>query len=305
MSEVKVTADTVDFPVQRAGKPTKTWYKIFGDIKSTSHRPLVALHGGPGFPHNYLLPLVDLTEKHGIPVILYDQLGNGNSTHLPEKMGDTSFWTEQLFLDELDNLLTHLGIDGDYDLLGHSWGGMLAARHATKQPKGLNKLILADSPADMKQWMKNTGELRRQLPQDIQDTLTKHERANTTASKEYQDGIEVFNSQFVCRLNPKPADYVASYDWLIQDPSVFVTTNGPSVFHIIGGLKDWSILADIGKIDVPTLLLNGQFEDKVMAPWFKGIKQVKWVTFANSSHIPHHEERDQYIEVVQLFISGK
>ena len=76
--------------------------------------------GGPGVNHSYLLILSDLTKAHGIPLVLYDQLGNGLSTHLPEKMGDVGFWTEGLFLDELDNLLKHLGIQDDYDLLGHS-----------------------------------------------------------------------------------------------------------------------------------------------------------------------------------------
>jgi pimeloyl-ACP methyl ester carboxylesterase len=55
---------------------------------------------------------------HGIPVIMYDQLGCGNSTHLQEKNGDGTFWTISLFLSELDNLLRHLGIQDEYYLLG-------------------------------------------------------------------------------------------------------------------------------------------------------------------------------------------
>jgi len=49
----------------------------------------------------------------------YDQVGGGRSTLLPEKGAD--FWTVQLFLDELDNLLEVLGIAGRYNLLGQSW----------------------------------------------------------------------------------------------------------------------------------------------------------------------------------------
>jgi proline-specific peptidase len=114
------------------------WYTIFGDLKS-SVRPLICLHGGPGAPHNYLLPIRNLVTTHKIPVIMYDQLGCGNSTHLPEKNGDGKFWTVDLFLSELDNLLSHLGIQDDYDLLGQSWGGMLGASHVIRQPKGLKK----------------------------------------------------------------------------------------------------------------------------------------------------------------------
>jgi pimeloyl-ACP methyl ester carboxylesterase len=51
----------------------------------------VALHGGPSVNHTYLLVLSDLTRAHGIPLIVYDQIGTGNSAHLPEKIGDTAF----------------------------------------------------------------------------------------------------------------------------------------------------------------------------------------------------------------------
>lgn len=81
---------------------------------------------------------------------MYDQLGCGRSTHLPEKKGDESFWTIKLFLLELDNLLSHLGIQDDYDLLGQSWGGDLAADYAILQPKGSKRLVLASAPASSK-----------------------------------------------------------------------------------------------------------------------------------------------------------
>lgn len=78
---------------------------------------------------------------------MYDQVGCGRSTHLPEKGGDENFWTVKLFLQELENLLSHLGIQDSYDLYGHSWGGNLGSEHAVLRPKGLNKLIIANSPA--------------------------------------------------------------------------------------------------------------------------------------------------------------
>jgi hypothetical protein len=36
-----------DFEVPAAGKPCKTWYKVFGDLKS-GKRPLIVVHGSPG-----------------------------------------------------------------------------------------------------------------------------------------------------------------------------------------------------------------------------------------------------------------
>ena len=89
-----------------------------------------------------------MTANTSTPVIVYDQLGCGKSTHLPSQPEPKKFWTPKLFLDELDNLVEKLGIE-KYDVLGQSWGGMLGAMHAINRPKGLRKLIIADSPASM------------------------------------------------------------------------------------------------------------------------------------------------------------
>ena len=59
---------------------------------------------------------------------------------------DPAFWTVDLVLAELDALLAHLGIAGSYHLLGQSWGGMLGAEHAVRQPAGLRSLTIANSP---------------------------------------------------------------------------------------------------------------------------------------------------------------
>ena len=67
-------------------------------------------------------------------VIHYDQIGCGDSTHLPDAPAD--FWTPELFVDEFHTVRSALGID-EYHLLGQSWGGMLGAEIAVRQPSGL------------------------------------------------------------------------------------------------------------------------------------------------------------------------
>ncbi|KAJ6564480.1 proline iminopeptidase [Mycena capillaripes] len=276
-TSLKITEGEIDFVIPTAGKPCKTWYKIIGDLHGpTSRRPLVVLHGGPGVNHGYLLILSDLTEAHSIPVIVYDQIGNGNSTHLPEKMGDISFWTEQLFLDELTNLLTHLGVQ-EYDILGHSWGGIFGSRHAATQPAGLKHLILASTPASMELWV----ESQNALP------------------------VAVFYSRHLCTINPMPEPVAEGFGWVQKDPTVYLTINGPSEFYITGPLKKWTMIQDAHKIIIPTLLVNGRYDeaqDPVVAPFFHEIPHVKWVTFADSSHMVHFEERERYMEVVGNFL---
>jgi L-proline amide hydrolase len=218
MSTPKVVDDEAAFDVSSAGKPCKTWYKVVGDLANRTHRPLVVLHGGPGLSHDYLIVLSALAATHSIPVIFYDQIGNGLSTHLPEKNGDNTFWGDKLWLDELDNLLVHLDIQDDYAIIGHSWGGMLAARHAALQPMGLKQLIISDSPADMYDWMGALNGLRTKLPQDVQDKITKHEDARTWENKEYQDNVQIFFQEFMCRTSPDIL--IKSFDWLEKDPTV-------------------------------------------------------------------------------------
>ncbi|KAF7337587.1 Proline iminopeptidase [Mycena sanguinolenta] len=309
MSALKVIEGEVDYIVPAAGKPCKTWYKAIGDFHaSNSRRPLVALHGGPGVNHSYLLILSDLTEAHSIPLIVYDQIGNGNSTHLPEKMGDISFWTDQLFLDELTNLLTRLGVK-EYDLLGHSWGGMLASRHAAKQSAGMKHLVLASAPASVKLWAKYQNMLRAELPPDVQAVLDEHEKNGTMDSAEYQVAIGVFHSRYLCKVDPLPKPVAEGFEWMQKDPTVFLTMNGPNEFDTTGSLKEWTMIPDAHKINVPTLLTNGRYDeaqDPTVAPFFHEIPHVKWAHFAESSHMSHFEERERFMEIVGNFlVSGQ
>ncbi|KAF8449102.1 proline-specific peptidase [Boletus edulis BED1] len=292
------------FDVPAAGKPCKTWYKVSGDLKS-GIRPLVVLHGGPGCAHEYLEIVAQLTTLYAIPVVLYDQIGNGRSTHLPEKNGDTDFWTVSLFVDELHNLLDHLGIHDDFNLLGQSWGGMLGAVFATQRPKGLHKLVIADSPASMKLWMEAAALLRRQLPQGVQDMLNKHEAEETTTHEDYLKATQVFYEHFLCRVKPMPEALKVAMEWTEKDPTVYMTMNGPNEFHIVGSLKTWSIIDDLYKINVPTLLLNGRYDeahDLTVEPYFQHIPKVKWIQFAHSAHVPQLEETERFMEVVGNFL---
>ncbi len=134
----------------------ETWYRITGDL-SRGVTPLVVAHGGPGATHEYLLSLTAMARDR--PVIHYDQLGCGNSTHLQD--ADPSYWTVDLFLAELDNLLEELGIADGYHLLGQSWGGMLSAEHAVRRPAGLKRLVISNSPASMPLWLEAAASLRR------------------------------------------------------------------------------------------------------------------------------------------------
>jgi len=223
-------------------------------------------------------------------------------------MGDGTFWNDDLFLNELDQVLAHFGIQDDYDVLGQSWGGMLGARHAARQPPGLKHLILANSPASMALWITATNQLRATLPQEIQDTLSKHETNGTTHEKEYDDAVHAFYARHLCRMQPMPALVAKSFGCIAEDPTVYHTMNGPSEMHIVGTMKDWTVIDELHRIKASTLLLNGRYDeaqDIVVQPFFDLIPRVKWYQFSESSHMPHHEEPEKYLQVVGHFLTAK
>jgi L-proline amide hydrolase len=277
----------------------ETWYRVTGDLRpgeTAAPAPLVVLHGGPGGTHDYLLSLADLAGDRA--VVHYDQVGNGRSTHYPDRGAD--FWTVELFVRELHNLVDALGIAGRHHVLGQSWGGFLAEEYALTQPSGLRSLVLADTAASWADFATEAGKLREQLPDDVKATLAKHEAAGTYDDPEYMEACLVFYDRHVCRI-PWPPDVAKTFEYLAQDPTVYRTMNGPSEFHIIGSCKDWQVKDRLHEIGVPTLLVSGRHDEATPAlqrVLLDGIAGSEWVCFEESSHTPHYEERERYMQVV-------
>jgi proline-specific peptidase len=276
-----------------------TWYRIVGERDEPGMYPVLCLHGGPGCPHDYLEPLEALAAT-GRRMIFYDQLGVGNSDH-PD---DPSMWTVDLFLEELEIIRKALQLE-HLHILGQSWGGMLAMEYSLKQPPGLVSLILADSPASMPQWIAETNRLRNDLPPEVQETLQVHEKAGTTDDPAYQEAMFVFYRRHVCRLDPFPECMNRAFEKMMQSPQVYMTMVGPSEFFITGSLKDWDIVNRLGEIRVPSLVLGGRFDEAtptITKTVHQGIPGSEWVIFEESSHSPHIEESERYMQVLANFL---
>ena len=200
-------------------KPLQTYYRVFGDLKSTV-TPLVVLHGGPGFPHNYLLNISTLTQMYSIPVIFYDQIGSGLSTRLPETASTPSLWDEEIFFEQLRQLLAFLKIEHNYDLLGSSWGGMLGSAFASTNPPGLRKLILSNSAASKALSIANRWKFRKQLPQEMQDILDHADETGDWNSKEVGSVMQEFTIRHVCKITPLPEDVNVSERLYGEDTTV-------------------------------------------------------------------------------------
>jgi len=263
------------------------------------------LHGGPGAAHNYTISIGEMIAATGRPAILYDQIGCGLSSHMPD--APVEFWTPELFMEELTLLTEHLGISKSFAIIGQSWGGMLGMQYATTPRPGLKALIVADSPASMKIWSSEAEKLRALLPADVEAALKAAEAANDYTSESFQAAMNVYYERHVCRI-PFPQNVLDSFAQIEEDPTVYHTMNGPSEFLCIGTLKNWDIHDDLHKISVPTLLLNGAYDEAtpgMVQEIHRRIPDVVWEMFPNSAHMPHVEEPERFSRVVNGFLDSK
>ena len=220
---IAVTQGTAPFMVPGLSEPAETWYEVHGDLASDK-TPLVILHGGPGGCHDYLKPLTDLD----IPLVFYDQIGCGKSTHLQDKDGDEDFWTVDLFKNELDNLLCHLGLDKrPIDLYGHSWGGQLAAEWAASKScksNSLRRLVISNSLASMDAWLEGVNALVAELPEDARKAVAEADASGDYTTPEFAAAMDVFYQRHFSLSRPWPPPEVQSaFDCLSGDPTVYGT----------------------------------------------------------------------------------
>jgi L-proline amide hydrolase len=270
----------------------ETWYRIVGELDvAAAQTPVIVCHGGPGAAHDYTEPIADLS-RFGRACVLYDQLGCGRSEHLRDAPAE--FWTPQLFKDELVALARHLGIADRYAVVGQSWGGMLAMEHALDHPAGLRALVGAGSPQPP----------RAGCSPDVQATLTRHEAAGTTDDPAYEAAVMVFYERHLCRV-PFPDCVQRTFAQLAEDPTVYHTMNGPSEFHVVGSLKTWDITDRLHEITTPTLLVSGRHDEAtplIVGQIHERIAGSEWALFEESSHMPHVEETDAFLERVEAFL---
>jgi L-proline amide hydrolase len=140
----------------------------------------------------------------------------------------------------------------------------------------------------------------------VEATLRRHEEAGTTDDPAYVEACLVFYRRHLCRLDEWPPEVTAAFEWIEQDPTVYHTMNGPSEFHVIGSIRDWQSLDRLHELDVPTLLVSGRFDEATPAlqeELLQGIRGAEWVVFEDSSHTPHVEERERYMQVVGEWLS--
>jgi proline-specific peptidase len=271
----------------------RTWYRIVGDLDSAT--PLLALHGGPGSTHNYFGPLERLAAER--PVVLYDQIGCGNS----DRPTDID-WTVDVFREEVAAVCDQLQLDRIH-LLGTSWGGMLAQEHFFSGAHGIVSLVLSSTLANLALWNEEQLKLKAQLPREVIEVLDRHGQAGTYDDPEYEEAMQVyFDRHFYRGPRPRPElDAMAAG----RAMDVYRAMQGPNEWTTSGALKGWDTRAHLHEIDVPTLVIRGRYDmctEPIAAELVNGIKGAREVVLEHSSHTPVLEETDTYLQFISDFM---
>jgi proline iminopeptidase len=277
-------------------KGGRIWYKRIG-IDKKNLPPLVVLHGGPGYPHDYLEPLTDLSNER--EVIFYDQLGCGNS----DRPAERSLWTVERFVDELKLLTKALHLRR-YHLLGHSWGPALAVSFALTRPAGLSSMILSDPYLSSQVWQKDADRLVLELPKKMQKAIQLYEKKGTNVG-EYKEASSEFYNRFVNRMDSLPEPF--KWARIKMNADIYNYMWGPKEYLVTGTLKKFDLTKKLGKVKVPVLLLSGRYDEatpEATRHFTSLFPKAQMKIFEQSAHFPFWNERDDYIKTVSRFLRG-
>ena len=294
-TEAGVQVIPIETPV---GKFT-VWTKKVGENPTIK---VLLLHGGPGGNHLAFKPFEQNFGKEGFEFYYYDQLGSYKS----DKPTDSSLWTIDRFVEEVEQVRKALGLQKDnFYLLGHSWGGILALEYALKYQDNMKGLIISNmmsSCPDYGAYAQNV--LAKQMDPVVLDSIRAIEARHDFANPRYMELlVPNFYAKHVCRIQPFPAAIDSSFAHMNGD--VYTIMQGPSEFGISGRLANWDRKADLKKIKVPTLTIGGTHD--TMDP-----EHMKWMSTQvqngtslicpNGSHCSMWDDSTNYFTGLVSFI---
>ncbi len=106
---------------------------------------IVMLHGNPSWSFYWRHLIAGLSDRHRC--IVPDHVGMGLSDK-PDDAASASpryDYTLQSRIDDLDALLTHLGIIGPVTLAVHDWGGIIGFGWALRDPARVRRLVITNT----------------------------------------------------------------------------------------------------------------------------------------------------------------
>ena len=279
----------------------QTYYRVVGEATGNK-KPLVLLHGGPGSTHNYFEVLDRLAEEDGRQLIMYDQIGCGNS-YLD---GHPELWTAETWVNELIALRKHLGLD-EIHLLGQSWGGMQTLEYVCNyKPEGIKSIILSSTLPASFMWGIEAHRMIKELPQEMQDAIDKATSTGDYSSPEYQAAeAEYMLRHCSGELTEDSPECLTRK--VKKGGEAYVVGWGPNEFTPQGTLKTYDVREQLKDIEAPALVISGG--NDLCTPYiakymFDRIPNSRWELFRTSRHMCFVEENEKYVELLKEWLNA-
>jgi len=280
-----------------------TYYRLVIPTTPVADRhPLVLLHGGPGSTHNYFELLDDLADLDGRTLVMYDQLGCGESY----VEGHEELWTYDTWNRELACLREHLSLDQCH-LLGQSWGGMLAIEYLVDmQPAGVQSLVLSSSLSSCTLWSAEQHRRLRHFSPEDQEIVRQAEKNGNYDSPAFRDVERRFMERYCagpisldspeCLRRPKRTGR-ASY----------LAMQGDNELTPTGQFRDWDYTERLACIVQPTLIISGT--DDLCSPLVAKtmadrIPHARWELMADCRHMCFADDTPHYLELLKSWLDA-
>lgn len=279
----------------------QVWTQRLGDNPRIR---LLLLHGGPGATHEYFEALAQQLAASGIEVVLYDQLGS----HHSDQPDEAALWEIPRFVDEVEQVRQALGLDaGNFFLLGHSWGGILALEYALAHPQALKGLVISNMVSSIPAY-------NRYAQQVLMPGMAPAVLAEIQALEAAQD---YDNPRYMALLIPHHYEHHvlrlphAQWPDAVQrafahlNPKVYVPMQGPSELGASGKLAQWERTADLPRISVPTLTIGAAhdtMDPAHMQAMAQAMPQGRYLHCPQGSHMAMIDDGAVYVQGLLDFL---
>ncbi|MCF0203385.1 MAG: proline iminopeptidase-family hydrolase [Bacteroidaceae bacterium] len=273
----------------------KTYYRIVGERKNNGKAPLICLHGGPGSTHNYYEVLDNVADDDDRMIVMYDQIGCGNS-YLD---GHKELWNQKVWLDELVALREYLGLD-ECHIIGQSWGGMMQIAYAIDyKPKGVKSFIISSGHPSSSLWEREGLRRIKMMPQDMQDAISKALETGVFEGEDYDRAVSEYMARYCDYWQPADTLPECCTREKRKGTEAYVEGWGPNEFAPTGTLRDFEYIDRLHEVEIPSLICSGISDlcsplvAKTMAD---GIPDSEWILWERARHTCFVDRHDDYCE---------
>ena len=296
-----LAAGTVDHP---AGAHVEVRGARLWVEREGKGEPLVLVAGGPGLSHAYFHPWFAQLGQ-GFEVIYFDALGCGKSSR-------ASSPAQYSLADDVENLeaLRKALAVGSINVLGHSYGGMVALAHAAKYPQSVRRLVLANAVASGEELQEVQDYWNTQFRNQVPDAWAKVEalRRNGVRSSaaEHQEAYAMPGALLFFRDASNALKQPFAEKDLYNPHHWYSMAGNDADFEVAGELRRFDMRKDIARLAMPVLVLAGRF-DRVVFPglavrYRTYAPRARFEMFEKAGHFTFIEDPDATFALLRAFL---